>query len=199
MCGRYFIDPDGRDSVLLGMVDAAAEKAAAQGLELKTGEIFPGDCVPALACDRRREPAVFPMRWGFPAPRGGILINARSETAAEKPTFAESARLHRCLLPATNYFEWTHGGKKEKYALAPAGGAPFYLAGLYTVPPGERTALFAILTRAAAADIAFIHDRMPLILPAARARDYLTPETAFSALLPAAETDMIFRNTEAKT
>ena len=85
------------------------------------GEIFPSAVLPVLAVNKSGEQRVFPMKWGFAGAKG-LLINARAETAADKPTFSESWRSHRCVIPASWYFEWEHDEKKkagQKYALRP--------------------------------------------------------------------------------
>ena len=167
MCGRYYIEEDDMSGRLQYLVETAGKKAEARGLEVKTGEIFPTDIVPVIANGRDLRPAVFPMRWGFPSARGdSTFINARSETADTKPLFRDSAKYRRCLLPATNYFEWAHNtGVKTKYSIKTPGQGIMYLAGLYTrsadFPYGE----FTVLTRQAPESIAFIHDRMPVIIP----------------------------------
>ena len=53
-----------------------------------------------IATGRNGKKAVFPMRWGFQIPGRSLLVNARSETAGEKPTFKESWEKHRCIIPA---------------------------------------------------------------------------------------------------
>jgi putative SOS response-associated peptidase YedK len=50
------------------------------------------------------------MRWGFVSGAGQPLINARSETAASKPTFREAFRERRCLVPADGFYEWKREG-----------------------------------------------------------------------------------------
>ena len=70
------------------------------------GEVFPGDRVPVLCLSRAGNLRPFAMDWGYTLSDGKRLINARSETAAEKPMFRESMRLRRCLLPMSAYFEW---------------------------------------------------------------------------------------------
>ena len=116
MCCRYYILPKG---VEWDPIREAAESARvmrrfrAAGIPLvSAGEVRPCDTVPALASDRQGGQQIFPMRWGFrqsrpePSGRPALLINARSETAAEKPSFREAWRSHRCAVPATGYYEW---------------------------------------------------------------------------------------------
>ena len=83
----------------------ARGKAESAGEAVKTGEVFPSDTAAVIANNRQLKPTVFPMRWGFERRGGGLVINARSETAAEKQLFRESAQLRRCLIPASCNFE----------------------------------------------------------------------------------------------
>jgi len=142
MCGRYYIEPDDRPERLHELFAEAKRRAENAGVELKSGEIFPSDIVPVIAPGKDRTPGVFPMRWGIPRPGGGLVINARSETAAVRPMFRESVRTRRCLVPATNYFEWARkDGTKVKYAIRPGGEEPLFMGGLYIVPPEAPLAL----------------------------------------------------------
>jgi len=129
-------------------------------LTFRAGEIFPGSIAPII--DKNNE-ARF-MLWGFPSPIAGKppLINARSETAAEKRTFRDSMESRRCLVPASGYYEWKAIGKKqkEKYEFTLPDGTSMYMAGIYTEDDE-----FAILTRAASPSVIDVHDRMPVILP----------------------------------
>ncbi len=159
MCGRYYIP--GEDDELEAMIAAIKQEGRA-----KTGEIFPADAV--LALDAQGKPAL--MRWGFSRYDGkGLTINARSETAGEKSMFARLLRESRCLLPAGGYFEWRDmgGAKKQKYAISQMGRTTLYMAGLYRMEAGGELPSFVILTRPAAPGLAHIHNRMPVILPAA--------------------------------
>jgi putative SOS response-associated peptidase YedK len=77
-------------------------------------------------------------------------------------------------VPATRYFEWERtGGKRTKYAIRPERGGLFYLAGLYRMLSGRPE--FVILTRQSADSIAFIHDRMPVILPSELVANWTNP------------------------
>ena len=186
MCGRYYIDEN--DPLLRGFVDAARRKG-----EVKSGEVFPGDTAAVVANNRKLEPGVFTMRWGMERPGGGLVINARSETAANKPMFRESARLRRCLVPASWYFEWERRPDgKTKYALRPERGGIVYLGGLYTLG-SDGTPRFTILTRDAAPGIAFIHDRMPVLVPPEKRDDWLSQQLTLDELLSYAETDVKYK------
>lgn len=124
------------------------------------------------------------------------MINARSETAAEKPMFRKSLLERRCLIPASGYYEWRRtqsGGKsKEKYALYRT-GQPIYMAGLWRMEQGEKLPVFVILTREAGPGIADIHDRMPVILPDEIHQEWLSVSTDAGNVMDQAYREMAFQ------
>ena len=159
------------------------------------GEIRPADVAPVIAPNRKGERAVFPMKWGFSA--RSLLINARSETAAEKPLFKDSWAGRRCVVPASWYYEWEHlsgdGGRKmtgDKFLIQPEGKSVTWLAGLYRIENG--LPVFVVLTREADESIRFIHDRMPLILPEELVDEWIRPDAVPESLAGAALTHMKF-------
>lgn len=193
MCCRYFID-DKVDEFAEYFEQAASSPLAAKmvaklGRPLKTaGEINPSDMVPVIARDKRGAVRAFPMVWGFaPQPNGKFglkssapLFNARVETASEKPSFSEAWTSHRCVIPASYFFEWgpppveedapiqlTRAGK-ARYVIQPRGASVTWMAGLYrTETDGDLSyPSFTILTRDSTGDMARVHDRMPVMLPA---------------------------------
>lgn len=182
MCGRYYIDGD--DPLMAELIgDIAAGPEGGRLMDMKLGEIFPTNTVPVLA-DRPRL-----MEWGFTRYNGGgKVINARSETALEKPMFAKSMRERRCLLPASCYFEWKRVGsaKKEKHAISLPEGGPLYMAGMFREEKTSPIPVFVILTREAAPGLAHIHDRMPVILPPEAQRKWLSPSCDVPGTLRAA-------------
>jgi len=97
-----------------------------------------------------------------------LLINARSETAAEKAAFRAAMRHRRALVPASGFYEWKRVGKTSTpYFIRPKGGGLVAFGGLmetYAEPGGSEIDTGAILTTAANADIAAIHDRMPVVI-----------------------------------
>ena len=117
------------------------------------------------------------VRWGLipgwckdPA-KLSTLINARAETAAEKPSFRGPLRHRRCLVPTDGFYEWTgRPGAKIPHLIRPKshdGRHLFALAGLWETwhsADGSELETMAILTTAANATMAPIHDRMPVIL-----------------------------------
>jgi len=97
-----------------------------------------------------------------------ILINARLETIAEKPSFRESYKFRRCLIPADGFYEWKKTGtKKEPWFFKLQSNLPFVFAGIWEKmkEKDESTLLsFAIITTEAAGPVSAIHNRMPVIL-----------------------------------
>lgn len=101
--------------------------------------------------------------WGFPGFQGkGVIINARSETAADKKTFRDSLLFRRCIIPTTGFYEWTKDKKKEKYLFTLPDSPVLYLAGFYNELKGERR--FVILTTESNSSVSDIHNRMPVII-----------------------------------
>src|SRR5215210_4696642 len=114
------------------------------------------------------------MRWGLlPAwvkdPRNfSLLINARAETASERPAFRNAIRRRRCLVPADGYYEWraTENGKRPCFIYR-RDGAPMGLAGLaetWIGPNGEELDTVAIVTAPASTELAPLHDRVPVTI-----------------------------------
>lgn len=161
----------------------------------QSGEIRPTDVVPVIAPDRRGNRAVFPMKWGYTGQ--SLLINARSETAAEKPTFKEDWASHRCIIPASWYYEWEHktdnNGKVhtgDKYLIQPRESEITWLCGLYRIE--NNLPVFVILTREPTEEIRFIHDRMPLILPEQYVPDWIKPDADPAGIVKEAVNDVVF-------
>jgi putative SOS response-associated peptidase YedK len=107
-------------------------------------------------------------RWGLSVPWSTKpLINARSETAAQKPTFRKALQERRCLVPTTGFYEWrSEGGRKKPYLFRRQDAAPFVFAGIVDFYPTEEgvAPACAILTTSASTFMRQFHDRMPVIL-----------------------------------
>jgi len=114
------------------------------------------------------------MRWGFipgwvKDPRGfALLINARAETVQDKPAFKNAIRRRRCLIPADGWYEWSQSEpRKRPYYIHRHDGDPLRFAGLaetWIGPNGEELDTVAIVTAAAAADMATLHSRAPVTI-----------------------------------
>lgn len=136
------------------------------------------------------------LRWGLipswsKAPPASLLINARAETLAEKPSFRGAFRHHRALMPADGFYEWQTAGAggKQPYLIRRRDGAPFAMASVSDIwmgADGSEVDSCAVVTTAANATLAPIHHRMPAILAErdwARWLDPATPERDLLALL----------------
>ncbi|MBR1742648.1 MAG: SOS response-associated peptidase [Lachnospiraceae bacterium] len=202
MCTRYFIEKDAPE--LKKIIEAVSVSSLAArfrdhyGRPVRTsGEIRPMDIVPVIAPDKNGRMSVFPMRWGFSGPvHKTTLFNARVETAAIKPTFQESWRSYRCIIPASWYFEWQHykstdGRTKtgDKYAIQPKDVTSIWLCGLYRIENGYP--VFVILTKEPADSLQDIHDRMPFLLPEEKIEDWIDPASDPASMLPYAMKDMV--------
>ena len=128
-----------------------------------------------MAYMRDGEVIASPARWWFVPHwhKGGVkdwkatTFNAKIETAHEKPTFRTAWQHNRCIIPATGYYEWTgpKGSKQPHYITVEQNVPVFFFAGLYsTLRDGTQTT--TILTQDAAPEIAELHHRMPVVLPA---------------------------------
>ena len=168
MCGRYWIEPEENPELM--EIIAQMQRI---DVPVKTeGEIFPGDRVPVLCRSRAGNVRPFAMEWGYRFPDGKRIINARSETAGERPMFRDGMAHRRCLLPMSAYFEWEkREDGKQKYRIAPADGGVHYLAGLYRFE--GTNPVCTVLTAASTGNIAFIHHRMPVILSGAEKETWL--------------------------
>ena len=170
MCGRFAITlPDDAMAALF-------EAAPANDLpHVPNYNVCPTTQVHTVTSDggSRR---LRPMRWGFlphwyksPAD-GPLLINARSETIAEKPAFRAACRERRCLVPATGFYEWTKDpdGKRLPWYIHHSDGETLAFAGVWQVweKGDEPLTTCAVVTTTANASMSRIHHRMPVVLDA---------------------------------
>ena len=132
------------------------------------------------------------MRWGLvpswaDSPKiGARMINARSETLAERPSFRAAFRKRRCLIPADGFYEWRREGKgRVPIRFTLTSGEPFAFAGLWErwERAGEPPMLScAIVTTVANGLIETIHDRMPVMLAPDAERVWLNPDADAATL-----------------
>ena len=106
--------------------------------------------------------------WAKDASMGARLINARSETVEQKPSFRDAFKKRRCIIPADGFYEWQRtGGKKQPFFFRLRDERPFGLAGLWERWEGEAGQIInscTILTTEANEVLRPVHDRMPVIL-----------------------------------
>jgi len=127
------------------------------------------------------------LRWGLVPHwtrdldlKGRALINARSETVAEKPSFRDSFRFRRCLVVADGFYEWQPAGaRKQPFWIRLDTGAPFAFAGLWDRWVGEDETLESctLLTTEANEGLRPLHDRMPVILDPHDYEAWIDPDT----------------------
>ena len=209
MCTRYYVElsPELRPYVERARhSQLKARMVSSLGKEFReNGEIRPTDMATVIASSASGEKAAFPMVWGYHIP--GIdrpVVNARAESAKEKKSFAEDWRKHRCVIPASYYFEWEHlkrpDGKVktgQKYAIQPKGSSVAWIAGLYRMEEtnGLHYPVFTILTREPSAELLKLHDRMPVILPESVIDDWLLHGSNPEEIINNALTDMVIERT----
>ena len=106
--------------------------------------------------------------WAKDVSIGAKLINARSETLTEKPSFREAFKKRRCIIPADGFYEWQRtDGKKQPFFFQVRDESPFGFAGLWERwqgVGGEAIESCTILTTEANEVLRPVHDRMPVIL-----------------------------------
>ncbi len=199
MCGRYTLaapDPAAiRDRFGIG-----------ESIEVRRRyNVAPGDDVLAVTTDREGAPRGELLRWGLvpswaKRPDTGLkMINARVETVTERPAYRRAFERFRCLIVADGFYEWQAqpSGPKQPFHITREDGQPFAFAGLWSIWHGEDDAQLrtcTILTTAANALLAGLHDRMPVILERGAEPAWLDPSTPAEQLdqvlsgLPAGET-----------
>lgn len=175
MCGRFALDLTPEDMAALFNV---AEVEPFPPLY----NIAPTQPIMMVIRDQPRQPGsnlpenrLQLVRWGFipgwvkDTMKLPLLINARSETAAEKNTFRAAMRHRRALVPASGFYEWRRDGakKSQPFWVRPRAGSFVAYAGLmetYLDPNGSEVDTGAILTTTSSGAIAKIHDRAPVVI-----------------------------------
>ena len=197
---------DRDESIIASMIDAALASKLASKFQIElskpmitSGEVRPTDIAPVLAPNSKGKTTVYPMKWGFTITVDGKqkpVVNARIETAPTKSLFSEAWAKHRCIVPASWYFEWEHhkdnSGNSvtgEKYMIQPKGEVITWLCGLYRIENGFP--VFAIITKSPTEELSRIHDRMPLMLPEDKIDEWISPASKPEELIAFSQTEMI--------
>lgn len=207
MCGRFLLVSPGRD--------LAERFGLAEEPDLKPRyNIAPTQLVAVI----RAEPDTLVrrldmLRWGLipfwakSASIGSRMINARSETVAEKPAFRSALKRRRCIIPADGFYEWSgKKGKKLPHLITMADRSPFGFAGLWETwkdPDDNRIESCTILTTEANEFLRPLHDRMPVILAPEAYGPWLDPgleeRPTLSSMLRQYQSDaMAFRAVSSK-
>jgi putative SOS response-associated peptidase YedK len=198
VCGRYTLATP-------NPADLRARFQISESVDIRRRyNIAPGDDVLAVTTDRAGARRGEALRWGLvpswaDRPDIGLkMINARVETAAEKPAFRTAMQRFRCLIIADGFYEWRRvpTGPKQAFWITREDGRPFAFAGLWSIwhPRTEvaeadgdgKLRTCTILTTEANSAIASLHDRMPVILPRGAEDEWLdtaNPASSLSDLL----------------
>ncbi len=186
MCGRLNLsDLDGIRNLMaqIGMPLFAADQPV-------RFNVSPGTHIPVLhRLSAEHKPVTSAigwsnMHWGMPVntrPGAPMAINARCETAHEKPLFKHLTQSQRAIVPANGFYEWLKQGRERRaFHFTASDNSALLMAGLWRrSQSGHRETV--ILTAAANVDMADIHDRMPVMLNADQAHRWLSGETELSA------------------
>ena len=204
MCGRYTLENDPRfASRELGWTDDLVVEDPSDPAFTPRYNIAPTQWSPVILQLKGQAAQIRWMRWGLvpswakDTDRAARLINARIETAPEKPSFRDAWLSRRCVVLVDGYYEWRRVGKsgKEPFLFRLKDGEPMAFAGLWerwTAPKerereresaGENKELrtFTILTTTPNSLAATVHDRMPVILDRQTAPKWLAENVSYPA------------------
>ena len=191
MCGRFVGNFNTQE-----LVDEIGEAVDAFGLTLRVPEfdgpllrnfnVAPTHVVPVLRVVGA-EVIVDVMRWGLipvwakDASIGAKMINARSETITEKPSFKSLVPGHRCIIPMTGFYEWNRENPKAKipYFVTRQDGRMMLGAGIWSDSPiVDEARTFSLITRDSVDDLSAVHDRSPVELNAEDAVEWMSAAQA---------------------
>ena len=177
MCGRFaFYSPSEATAALFGVNDAPPVEPRFN--------IAPTQDIAAIRNDADGSPEFALLRWGLipswakDPSIGNRMINARAETVAEKPSFRAAYSRRRCVVLADGFYEWRReGSQKTPYFISLASAAPFVLGGIWEnwtdKESGESIQSTALITTEANDFMQPLHHRMPMIMEAPAANDWL--------------------------
>jgi putative SOS response-associated peptidase YedK len=213
MCGRYAASKDPATlAIEFAALDATDGRVAAWDFNVApTKDVaavvrrHPRDAEGNVLAEEPAVRTLRAMRWGLvpfwskDASSGAKMINARSETAAEKPAFRKALAKRRCLVPADGWFEWRRDGKhSDPFYVTGPDSASLVFAGLWESwrDPKDREAppliTFSVLTTDAVGGLADIHHRMPLLLTPEQWDPWLDPDSEdVTALLAPPSLDLV--------
>jgi putative SOS response-associated peptidase YedK len=204
LCGRYTVYSE-EEIIEMNAIIAEVSRKFGDGA-VASGEVFPTNIAPILTLETGRLSPV-PVSWGFPKWDGkGVVINARSESALQKPMFSKPLLTRRCVIPSTGFFEWTYFRERDqqmslfsipetplsakdskmKLLFNIPGENMLYMAGMintHSDKVGNLRDAFCILTTVANASMSLFYDRMPVILMEHEREDWLESETFMRIVL----------------
>jgi putative SOS response-associated peptidase YedK len=185
VCGRFLASSTASD--LARWLDAGAVPDEPVP---PSWNVAPTDEVHVAVVDRDGRRVIATRRWGLVPPWaddvrvGSRMINARAERVAEAPAFRKAFARRRCIVPADAFYEWRRepGRRPQPYCIARRDGERLAMAGLWEAwygpggtGDGPPVLTCAVVTTEASADVAGLHDRMPVLLPRRAWADWLDP------------------------
>jgi putative SOS response-associated peptidase YedK len=197
MCGRFLLNATPEElRALFGYLDAVDFPPRYN--------IAPTQPIAVVRIENRQRRFAL-VRWGLVPPwvkdprAFGLLINARSESAAANAAFKGALTYRRCLVPASGFYEWQRDpanpkGRRKPYVLRPKDGGVLALGGLWESwlgADGSEIDTGCILTTAANDSLAPIHDRMPVIIAPGDQERWLTAQEPVTDLLRPAANDLL--------
>ena len=173
MCGRYFVDDE-----MWREIKKICKQIDDSKLKVTRGDVRPTDM--AVVLMGMKEVRTEQMQWGFTQQyQEGLLINARAETVLSKPSFRDSMRHCRCVIPAAGFYEWNKA--KEQVSFRMPQSKILYMAGIWQ--PTAKEKQFTILTTSPNDSVSPVHDRMPLVLTSGELRPWIQSFDAAEKLL----------------
>jgi putative SOS response-associated peptidase YedK len=187
MCGRY---------TLYKTQDRLSDRfnlAAKPMLEIADSyNVTPGQTMPVIVEEGGQKIAKM-MHWGLVpkwiAKPGMRLINARAESLFTKPTWSQAVKSHRCLIPASGFYEWqlSPNGTKQPFYIHSKNQDFMAFAGLWEGvkdAEGVESDTFSIITTYANKQMSDIHERMPVILKPEEENRWLKPSLGQNEVEP---------------
>ncbi len=184
MCGRFTLTASGEELAEAFDLDEVPALAPRYN-------IAPSQPLAVVRVDPAGARRLSTLTWGLLPPDSlegdRPFINARAETAGERPSFRDAFAQRRCLVAADGFYEWEGtGNKRQPWYVRLASGRPFAFAGLWEPPrTPEKPGTCTLLTTEPNELVRPIHDRMPVILAPEEAAAWLDPRRQRAAeLLP---------------
>jgi putative SOS response-associated peptidase YedK len=179
MCGRFSQQRPASELAEIFAAEPLAEELGPRFNVAPTDEAF-------VVVQRDERRAIVAYRWGLiphwaeAAKVGSRMFNARAETLTSSPAFRDALRRKRCLVPVDGFYEWKREGtRRQPYLITRTDGRPLALAGLWSGwrdPAADRVVrTFTIVTAGPNAQIADLHDRMPVVVPEGAWATWLDP------------------------
>jgi putative SOS response-associated peptidase YedK len=188
MCGRYKLvtAPEELESYFEAIISNA-------GTIEPLLNVTPGMFMPVVAIGRDQIPVITTFKWGLvPSwskdPKTGYkMINARSESITQKPSFSVPFQRRRCVVPSNGFYEWMKdGANKIPHFVHRTDDHIMSFAAIYDrwkYPDGKDLFTYSIITTSANDTIKHVHDRMPVVLGKDQIKDWLNPVTPEQRLL----------------